>query len=85
MTDSPVTTITVRDNGNLRVSGPVRIVDAVGNEFPIDPSRPVFLCRCGHSATKPFCDASHTRCGFESVVRAPVPEGDADGGGDTPA
>jgi CDGSH-type Zn-finger protein len=26
----------------------------------------VQLCRCGQSATKPFCDASHRRVGFEA-------------------
>lgn len=69
----PETTITVRDNGNLRISGSFEIVDAAGNVFPVEPGRPVFLCRCGHSESKPFCDGSHTRVGFQSVVRAPAP------------
>lgn len=39
------TTVTVRDNGNLRISGSFEIVDAAGNVFPVEPGRPVFLCR----------------------------------------
>ena len=58
------TTITVRDNGNLRISGSFEIVDAAGNVFPVEPGRPVFLCRCGHSESKPFCDGSHSRVGL---------------------
>jgi CDGSH-type Zn-finger protein len=68
------TTITVRDNGNLRISGSFEIIDAAGNVFPVEPGRPVFLCRCGHSQSKPFCDGAHSRVGFGSVVRAAVPE-----------
>ncbi len=30
-----------------------------------DQSGPLFLCRCGHSANKPFCDGSHRRAKFE--------------------
>ena len=63
--------ITVRDNGPYKVTGPVRIVDADGNELtPPDPDRPVVLCRCGRSRTKPFCDAAHRSSGFLSCVRA---------------
>jgi len=72
------TTITVRDNGNLRISGSFEIVDAAGNVFPVEPGRPVFLCRCGHSQSKPFCDGSHSRVGFGSVVLAPAPDAEPD-------
>lgn len=61
-------TITVRDDGSLRVSGPVVLLDAEGNPFE---TKAVFaLCRCGHSENKPFCDGSHRRIGFKSAPRA---------------
>jgi CDGSH iron-sulfur domain-containing protein 3 len=64
--------ITVRDNGSYKVTGTVVLVDAEGNRLPIPEGRPLALCRCGASGTKPFCDASHRQIGFASVVRAPV-------------
>jgi CDGSH-type Zn-finger protein len=67
-------TIRVRDNGPIVVEGPVTIVDAAGNVFPIKADKPaVALCRCGQSANKPFCDGSHKTCAFEAAQRAPVP------------
>jgi CDGSH-type Zn-finger protein len=62
--------IKVRDDGPYKVTGPVRIVDADGGVFEVEAGRPVALCRCGRSQTKPFCDASHRAAGFESCVRA---------------
>ena len=63
------TTIKVRDNGPYLVDGDdVHVVDADGNEFPVD-RRPFALCRCGHSANKPFCDGAHNREGFQAANR----------------
>lgn len=63
--------IRVRDSGPYKVSGPVRLVDPDGNEIANPrPDRPIVLCRCGQSHTKPFCDAAHKASGFESCVRA---------------
>jgi CDGSH-type Zn-finger protein len=66
------TKINIRDNGPYLVEGPFRLVDAEGNAYPLDSSKPsIALCRCGSSANRPFCDGSHKTCGFESADRAP--------------
>ena len=71
-------TITPKGNGPLIIEGPVRIVTPDGRELTPPPrkdGRPaevVVLCRCGASATKPFCDGSHKRTGF---MDAPVTPG----------
>jgi CDGSH-type Zn-finger protein len=62
--------IKVRDNGPYKVTGPVRVIDAQGNVFEPPDERPIVLCRCGHSRTKPFCDSSHKETGFDSCPRA---------------
>jgi CDGSH-type Zn-finger protein len=70
MGDDPLVEIKVRDNGPYKVTGPVRLIDADGNAFELPEGRALALCRCGRSATKPFCDASHREHGFESCERA---------------
>jgi len=63
--------IKVRDNGPYKVTGPIRLIDADGHEFELpDDGKPIVLCRCGGSETKPFCDSSHKRNGFDSCERA---------------
>jgi CDGSH-type Zn-finger protein len=69
-------TIRVRDNGNLKVEGPVTLLDGEGNPIAVPEGQPVFLCRCGMSKEKPFCDSSHRAAGFSSVVRAGAPAED---------
>lgn len=64
-------TIKARSNGPYKVEGPVRVLDAEGNEFVLPKGSAIVLCRCGHSQSKPFCDASHRQVGFVSDDVAP--------------
>jgi CDGSH-type Zn-finger protein len=63
--------IKTRENGPYRVVGPIRLIDADGNEFDLgEQGEVIALCRCGGSTTKPFCDGTHSRIGFEAAERA---------------
>ncbi len=66
--------IVVRDSGSLRVEvgegEELELVDGAGQPFGLGGRRVVSLCRCGASESKPFCDGSHGRCEFDSVVVA---------------
>jgi len=48
-------------NGPLKCAGQLRISGAEGR---IRECRDIYLCRCGGSATKPFCDGTHKKIGF---------------------
>jgi CDGSH-type Zn-finger protein len=63
------TKITALDHGPYLVKGPMKILDAEGNEFRVERTT-VALCRCGGSTTKPFCDGTHSTTGFEAAQRA---------------
>ena len=72
-------TIRLRRNGPYVIeSDEVKVVDWNGAEYPVS-RRPIALCRCGASTTKPFCDGTHSRTGFQAAEAA-VP-----GAGDKPA
>lgn len=67
-------TIRCRENGPLVVQGAIKVMDHLGNEFPIAPGKDtIALCRCGHAASKPFCDGSHKKVGFLAPEKAPAP------------
>jgi CDGSH-type Zn-finger protein len=55
----------------------VRVIDWNGQQYTIEPdarNRPIALCRCGASTTKPFCDGTHSRIGFQAAEAAVGPE-----------
>ncbi len=62
MSDTPQ--IKAIENGPLMLSGDVTFVGGDGVEAAPEEKR--FLCRCGLSANKPFCDGSHKEAGFSS-------------------
>ncbi|MER3395621.1 MAG: iron-binding protein [Acidimicrobiia bacterium] len=70
----PEVKIHVRRNGPYFVEGRVGLLDSDGNEFTTEDK--TWLCRCGHSENKPFCDGSHKKIGFQSEVKA-VAESDS--------
>jgi CDGSH-type Zn-finger protein len=72
--------ITVRKNGPYRVEAPegsVKLVDADGNEYDLTGRTVFALCRCGGSVSKPFCDGTHSRIGFQGAEAAVKKEEEA--------
>jgi CDGSH iron-sulfur domain-containing protein 3 len=63
-----VTTIKTVDHGPLQIKGEFQVVDHEGTVY--ETRRTAVLCRCGHSAVKPFCDGTHKRIGFDADNRA---------------
>ncbi|HLC14365.1 MAG TPA: CDGSH iron-sulfur domain-containing protein [Chthoniobacterales bacterium] len=64
------TKITINSNGSIRVEGDFEILDLEGRAFGLAGRTAIGLCRCGHSANKPFCDGSHKTSGFSDPVVA---------------
>jgi len=59
---SDQTKITALPNGPLMVEGTISITKPDGtNEVK---ENKIFLCRCGHSSNKPYCDGGHKKNNF---------------------
>ncbi len=82
MAEKQPTKIVVTENGPYHVLGDLSIAMQTivpnregmswdwkeGPGFPSDGD--VFLCRCGQSSSKPFCDGSHATVGFDGTETA---------------
>ncbi len=70
-------TITIRNNGPYVIEGDdmarVRLVDHDGTVVSTAGKKRISLCRCGASTTRPFCDGTHSKIGFQAAESA-VPE-----------
>ena len=62
--------VTIISNGSIRLEGDFTIYDREGRAFDLAGRTKISLCRCGHSANKPFCDGSHKGGGFQSEIEA---------------
>ena len=63
------TRITPLDNGPYMVEGELELVSPSGQPIQVRGSK-AFLCRCGGSTRKPFCDGTHSRIGFQAAEAA---------------
>ena len=64
--------VTALKNGPLKVEGEIDLHWDNGETIPAE-KKTVFLCRCGASLKKPFCDGQHSKIGFQAAAEA-VPE-----------
>ncbi|QMU62258.1 MAG: hypothetical protein GKR92_11355 [Gammaproteobacteria bacterium] len=69
--------ITPLENGPLHVTGTLELLDSDGGL--IEKSEELYLCRCGQSSNKPYCDGEHKQTGFiEPGVFIKPPESEED-------
>ena len=61
-TESMETKIEVMANEPLLVYGTLKVTDKEGNTEI--KNKTTAFCRCGHSATKPYCDGTHIKNNF---------------------
>ena len=61
MCDGPLT-VTPSENGPMHVEGNLEILAGSGRHLA--STTDTWLCRCGASANKPYCDGSHKKIGF---------------------
>jgi CDGSH-type Zn-finger protein len=57
--------ITPKNDGPYYVRGAFKIVTEGGREIASEGNE-AWLCRCGQSANKPFCDGTHKKAGFKN-------------------
>ena len=63
--------VTLLENGPYKVEGAqeLDLVEHTGAPVRVDRDT-VFLCRCGGSTNKPFCDGTHSKIGFQGAMAA---------------
>ena len=64
--------ITCRPNGPYLVEndGTLELYDPTGAKVDLAGKSKFALCRCGGSTTKPFCDGTHSKTGFQAAEAA---------------
>lgn len=63
LTESELAKVNIFKDGPIQISGTFEMTDVSGNK--VGDMDKVFLCRCGQSQNKPFCDGAHKKAGFK--------------------
>ena len=59
--------VTFFKNGPLQIREPCKLFDGDTQQEIVPKKFPVYLCRCGGSQNKPFCDGAHNGMGFDGT------------------
>ncbi len=51
------------ENGPIKIEGEINLILQDG--VVLEPKGTTFLCRCGYSNNKPFCDGQHRQKNFQ--------------------
>ena len=62
--------VKINRDGPYRVTGPIELIGPNDDPVSVPEGQPVFLCRCGGSTNKPFCDGTHSKIGFQGALKA---------------
>jgi len=62
--------ITVAKGAFYKVEGPVTLLDDEGRPIATREGKPTYLCRCGRSQKRPFCDGSHKHVEWDQEPEA---------------
>ncbi len=63
--ESQVASISFESDGPIKATGLQAFFNSRGQ--PIATRKTLYLCRCGASKTKPFCDGTHSQIGFRDA------------------
>jgi CDGSH-type Zn-finger protein len=67
--------INIRPNGPYVIEGgDVEVYDPTGAKIDTTDRPRIALCRCGASVSKPFCDGTHSKIGFQAAEAAVAQE-----------
>lgn len=58
--------ITIIDGGPYKVEPGCELVGPEGRSVEMREGKAFFLCRCGRSSNKPFCDGTHNSLDWEA-------------------
>jgi CDGSH-type Zn-finger protein/uncharacterized Fe-S cluster protein YjdI len=67
----PRVSVKIMSDGPAYIRGDLRV--GVPGEEALRAESRIALCRCGHSAHKPFCDNAHVDAGFEGETLGEMP------------
>ncbi len=59
--------VTLFKNGPLQIREPVVLFDEATQTEIVPDEFPIYLCRCGKSKNKPFCDGAHNATKFDGT------------------